>query len=299
MAVTTLEPIGLGLERLEAMAEAGYYNPYTTFSWPDTLPTDAPWMSEDLVTLAGTEEWDRMPRADQLALTRWEAIHFFSLNVHGIRDLLGEVVLRIHTPTYADTAEFMHHFLGEENEHMWFFSRFCLRYGGKIYPAQPSIGVQATDGLGEAAHELLVFARILLFEEIVDHFNSRMAGDDSLPPIARELNRVHHLDESRHVAFGRLMFTALLNQVRATRPADIPIVAGYLNSYLDYSIRSLYSPAVYRDAGLAQPLALRRHLLSHPARRAAHDRMLVRTRKFLARSGLQAAGTQPGQGAPT
>ncbi|MEO3751917.1 diiron oxygenase [Streptomyces sp. B6B3] len=287
---TTVRPVKLDLHRLEAMAESDYYNPYTVFDWPEALEEDRPWMSEDLVTLAGTERWDALTRDRQLALTRHEAVNFFSLNVHGIRELLSEVVLRIHTRTYADASEFLHHFIGEENEHMWFFATFCRRYLGRVYPAVPQLGPGRIEGVGEAAGELVIFARILIFEEIVDHFNARMAKDPELPDIAREINRVHHQDESRHVAFGRHLFTQLLDQVRADRPEDIPVLARYLERYLEYSVHSLYNPAVYRDAGLDEPLELRRHLLAHPARHAAHDRILLRTRKFLARNGLDVRG---------
>ncbi|BDH05486.1 MULTISPECIES: diiron oxygenase [Streptomyces] len=287
---TTVKPVKLDLARLEAMAESDYYNPYTIFDWPESLETDRPWMSEDLVTLAGTEEWGRLTRDQQLALTRFEAVNFFSLNVHGIRELLSEVVLRIHTKTYADASEFLHHFIGEENEHMWFFGTFCLKYGGKVYPAVPQVGPGRIEGVGDAATELVIFARILIFEELVDYFNARMATDDSLPPIAQEINRVHHQDESRHVAFGRHLFTQLLDQVKESRPEDIPVLANYLETYLEYSVRSLYNPAVYRDAGLDQPLELRRRLLEHPARHAAHAAILNRTRKFLARNGLHVQG---------
>jgi hypothetical protein len=287
---TTVKPVKLDLQRLEVMAESDYYNPYTVFDWPDTLEKDRPWMSEDLVTLAGTERWGALTREQQLALTRHEAVHFFSLNVHGIRELLSDVVLRIHTRTYADASEFLHHFIGEENEHMWFFATFCRRYLGKVYPAAPQVGVDRIEGVSETARELVVFARILVFEEIVDHFNARMATDQALPPIAREINRVHHQDESRHVAFGRRLFTQLLDQVAEDSPQDIPVLARYLERYLEYSVHSLYNPAVYRDAGLPEPLELRRHLLQHPARHAAHDRILHRTRRFLARCGLQAQG---------
>ncbi|MFK0288011.1 diiron oxygenase [Streptomyces sp. NPDC090499] len=286
MATTSISPVNLSLSRLEAMAESGYYNPYTIFDWPDSLPEDKPWMSEDLVTLAGTQAWGELTRQQQLALTRHEAVHFFSLNVHGIRELLSEVVLRIHTRVYEQASEFLHHFIGEENEHMWFFSTFCLRYGHKIYPPQPVLGSNATEDLGESAQELAIFARILIFEEIVDHFNAHMATDQALPEIARELNRVHHQDESRHVAFGRQIFTQLLEQVKENRPQDVPVLARYLDNYLDYSVRSLYNPAVYRDAGLPDPLGLRRRLLADPGRAQAHDQILNRTRKFLDRNGL-------------
>ncbi|MET9763725.1 diiron oxygenase [Streptomyces sp. NPDC006372] len=286
MAVSEIEPIVLELDRLENMAESGYYNPYTMFDWPDTIEPDKPWMSESLTTLAGTPMWDELTREQQLALTRYEAINFFSLNIHGIRELLSEVVMRIHERTYADASEFLHHFIGEENEHMWFFAQFCLRYGGKLYPAQPTLKADSVQHLSPVARELIVFARILIFEEIVDYYNAYMATDESLPHIAREINRVHHQDESRHVAFGRMIFTNLLGQVVKRDPDEVPAVAEYLENYLQYSVATLYNPAAYRDAGIPDALALRRRALEHPARVEAHDQILKRTRKFLSKAGV-------------
>lgn len=286
MAVREIEPVKLELERLEQMAESGYYNPYTMFDWPETIEPDMPWMSESLTTLAGTPMWDELTREQQLALTKYEAINFFSLNIHGIRELMSEVVMRIHERVYADVSEFLHHFIGEENEHMWFFAQFCLRYGGKLYPAQPTLKADSVEHLSPVARELVVFARILIFEEIVDHYNAYMATDESLPHIAREINRVHHQDESRHVAFGRMIFVNLLEQVSKHDPSEVPVVAEYLESYLQYSIATLYNPAAYRDAGIPDALGLRRRAMEHPARLEAHERVLKRTRKFLSKVGV-------------
>ncbi|HKN53900.1 MAG TPA: diiron oxygenase [Amycolatopsis sp.] len=286
MAVREIEPVVLELDRLEQMAESGYYNPYTMFDWPEAIEPDMPWMSESLTTLAGTPIWDELTREQQIALTKYEAINFFSLNIHGIRELMSEVVMRIHEKTYANVSEFLHHFIGEENEHMWFFAQFCLRYGGKLYPAQPTLKADSVEHLSPVAREMIVFARILIFEEIVDHYNAHMATDRSLPHIAREINRVHHQDESRHVAFGRMIFANLLGQVAKRDPDEVPVVAEYLENYLLYSIGTLYNPAAYRDAGIPDALALRRRALGHPARVEAHDRVLKRTRKFLEKVGV-------------
>ncbi len=286
MTLGEIEPVELELDRLEQLAESGYYNPYTIFDWPDAIEPDKPWMSESLTTLAGTPMWDELTREQQIALTKYEAINFFSLNIHGIRELLSEVVLRIHERTYANVSEFLHHFIGEENEHMWFFAQFCLRYGGKLYPALPRLQASPVEHLSPVAREMIIFARILIFEEIVDHYNAHMAADQTLPHIAREINRVHHQDESRHVAFGRMIFVNLLGQVARRDPAEVPVVAGYLENYLQYSIGTLYNPAAYRDAGIQGALALRQRALRHPARAKAHDQVLKRTRKFLSKAGL-------------
>ncbi|MEZ0066809.1 hypothetical protein ABIA32_002822 [Streptacidiphilus sp. MAP12-20] len=62
MAVREIEPIVLELDRLENLAESGYYNPYAMFDWPESIEPDLPWMSESLTTLAGTPMWDELTR---------------------------------------------------------------------------------------------------------------------------------------------------------------------------------------------------------------------------------------------
>ena len=59
--------------------------------------------------------------------------------------------------------------------------------------------------------DIIIFGRILIAEELCDVFNARMANDGRLPPLVREINGVHHRDESRHIAFGRQMMRSLPN----------------------------------------------------------------------------------------
>ena len=129
---------------------------------------------------------------DRLSSMSVEDYYNPSLNVHGIRELLIEVTKRIHAAEFAVLSQFFNHFIGEENEHMWFFAEFCLRYGSKIYK-QPRGGAETIPS--NNAESLLVFARILIFEELVDHFNSKMVLDKNLHDTIRRINRIHYQDE--------------------------------------------------------------------------------------------------------
>ena len=83
-----------------------------------------------------------------------------------------------------------------------------------------------------------------------------------------------------------MIFTNLLAQVAEHDADEVPVVAAYLESYLRYSIGTLYNPAAYRDAKIPDALALRRRALEHPARIEAHEQVLKRTRKFLSKAGV-------------
>ncbi|MFD8996334.1 diiron oxygenase [Streptomyces abikoensis] len=276
---------GAMLARLSEKSRHDHYNPYTRFSWPDTVPEDSWWMTPEYLTTHGTGlvEDERILKA----LARRETVNFFSLHVHGIRELMIGVSQRIHTPDFADYNEYLHHFLGEENAHMWFFAEFCYRYAGGIYPEAYS--PMRGEGFGPAWEDVVVFARILIFEEIFDYFNSRLGKSAEIPAILREIHAVHHHDESRHVAFGKQLLKHLYaraceqDQAGPERRLEIE---NYIKSYMTYSVRSLYSPHAYRDSGMPKALETRRAAMTHPVREAFHSKVMARVDRFFVAAGI-------------
>ncbi|MFF2806302.1 diiron oxygenase [Streptomyces sp. NPDC058000] len=279
------------LARLSEKSVEDYYNPYQQFDWPERLDEDRLWMSPELLTVHGTRHADELGEDTLRRLSKWESVSFYSLNVHGIRELLIEVVGRIHTPGFEVPSDFFHHFIGEENEHMWFFAEFCRRYGGKIYG---STALRADSAWEPEAENFLVFARILFFEELVDHYNTKMAQDATLCDTIRQVNRLHHQDESRHIAFGRelvaLLHTRMRQALRAERLAE---VEAYLKRYVVFSVNSLYNPHVYRDAGIADPLGLRNALLADEGRREHERRAIRKPLGFFLKTGIFSDATLP------
>ncbi|MFJ5233200.1 diiron oxygenase [Kitasatospora sp. NPDC088391] len=279
------------LDRLSEKSVADHYNPYTHFAWPDSLPDDAYWMSPSLLSIAGTEFENELTEQQKMALSKWESINFYSMNVHGIRELLNEVIDRVHTRGFEAASEFFHHFIGEENEHMWFFAEFCLRYGGKLYSTLRLEGESEKD---PDIANLLVFSRILLFEELVDHFNTTMANDELLHETIREINRMHHRDESRHIAFGRELVSMLFDRVRpALSDEQLAEIEAYLKGYVAMILDSFCSPVVYRDAGLGDIVGLRGKVVNHPGRLAAAKRAVRKPMSFFVKQGIFSDDTIP------
>jgi hypothetical protein len=283
-------PARQAVDRLVEASIGGYYNPYKTFEWPDSVDTGVPWMSAHLMTTHGSEAGAELTDEQRLAVSRWESLHFYSLNVHGIRELLMEVMRRIHKPGFEVPTPYFHHFIGEENEHMWFFAEFCLRYGGKLYPDR-SVPFPQHDS-SPALGNFIVFSRILVFEQIVDYFNSAMAADESLPETIRAINRIHHQDESRHIAFGgqlvHKLFEALQAEAERTEDStELDLAKGYVSKYVQHSVRQLYSTDAYRDAGIPEPNRFRTRLLDGPSFEPFFSRVAARTVSYYKRIGLE------------
>jgi hypothetical protein len=285
MADPGTDTFGQTINKIVQQSIDNYYNPYQRFEWVDSLVENQWWMSRNLMTVYGTAFEQQFSQEQLKVLSKWESINFYSLNIHGIRELMTEVTKRIHSPGFEAVSSFFHHFLGEENEHMWFFATFCLKYGSKIYPDMKM--VFSKDTYEPDIESFLVFARILIFEEIVDFFNIRMGRDDTLHPLIQQINNVHHQDESRHVMFGREIVKHLYYQIREKYVQErLQELENYLKRYIIMSVESLYNPAVYKDAGIPEPYKLRAALLKDPARKSVHQQFLNRIVHFLTKNNI-------------
>jgi hypothetical protein len=271
--------------KLSAISRENSYDPYELFVWPDSLPTTDYWMAPELMTCYGTPIWNEFTEQQRISISRWESVNFFSLNVHLIRELIGEVADRIYETRFPGLSEFFHDFISEENKHMWFFATFCLRYGGKIYPRTKSF--LADSAAENVLQDIMVFGRILIAEELCDTFNMKMAEDKRLPALVQQINLVHHRDESRHIAFGRQMMRSLSDQAASVAGEDgLRMVGDYLARYMSVCLQSFYNPAMYEDAGIEGGRRLRARLLEDPVRRKIHRDLTNRTTIYLERLGL-------------
>lgn len=272
-------------EQLHAISLTNSYDVYELFQWPDSLPATDYWIAPELMTCYGTPVWDELTEQQKLTLSHWEAVNFFSLNVHLIRELIGEVADRIYATRFPGLADFFHDFISEENKHMWFFATFCLRYGKKVYQRGQLFSVAG--GHEQVLRDLMVFGRILIAEELCDAFNIRMQDDTRLPVLVQEINRAHHSDEARHIAFGRQMMRALCERAASETGEDgLHVVSDYLARYMNVCLQSFYNPATYQDAGIDGGRKLRIRLLEDAARDQVHRDLMSKTTGFLQRLGL-------------
>ncbi|MEM7122536.1 MAG: diiron oxygenase [Pseudomonadota bacterium] len=267
-----------GYDRLVTLSEESAGE--APIRWPEHLDDDDLCFAPDLVSLAGTEDYAGMDDAARRRLTLFEAANFFSLNIHGETHVIKGIAARLNEPRFAAHRGYLQHFLEEEVRHSAMFATFCRRYAGKVY-AERSLAMSDDHG---PDGDLLFFARIAVFEEIVDAFNRTMARDQTLAPVVREIHRRHHVDEARHLAFGR----SFLNDIVAARASDWTAderhaVAHKLERFADQSWRLLFNPEVYADAGLGDVFALRRRAIASEASQQRRDWTLRGCRRLLSR----------------
>jgi len=265
--------------RLSNASRTTYQNPYQALEWPATVEPDESWFtSPELSSLYGTPAWDRLDEAGRRRLCFWEAVNFYSLNIHGERILMEGLAQRLYRADLAELAPYLHHFLDEENKHSVYFGGFCSRYG-RVYPDR-KLAMPRDAAPGE--DDFVFFANVLVFEEIVDRYNATQGGDERLHPVARFINRNHHAEESRHLAFGRQLVAGLWEAWRPLWSDQVvQAIRDELAGFVLLSWREYYNPAVYLDAGLDDPWELAELAWSHPAQLAHRTDITAKCRNYL------------------
>ncbi|RSZ60902.1 diiron oxygenase [Massilia atriviolacea] len=248
---------------------------FTRFDWSESIPESDWWMSPELLTIYNTPYYEQASEAQRKLLSKWECINLFSLNVTGEQELIAGVAQLLHTPMLKEANEYLHHFIDEENQHMWYFAQFCEKYGGKIYGNKK---IQLSDMKLDAKLSILVrFAQIFIFEEVGHYYNLKVALDERVHPFIREINEAHRNDESRHITFGRALLARLADGIDQEYPPEtLQTISVHLNRYIQLTIESLYNPAMYRDAGFTSGIAIRTALLADPRRQHFHSNELLK-----------------------
>lgn len=283
MTATLTRSLDRSIQALAAASRRNRWDPWE-LDWPEAISSGEWCMSPELVSLYGTDVWEAIDDSQRRRLARCEAVNFFSLNINGERLLMEGIAKRLYQPHLRDHAEYLHHFLDEENKHSAVFGQFCLRYaeGHAPYPDRKLPGDQR---LPRAEADVVFFARVLLFEEIVDVLNVHQANDERLAPIVREINARHHADESRHLAYGRAVVTDLVEKA-SFDSATLSRIGADLAVFLEASWREYVNPSVYRDAGIDDPFAAREQAWQADAFRNRRRDLSEKPVDFLRRLGL-------------
>lgn len=261
-------------------------NPYETLEFPERVAIGDEWFtSPELISAYGTDDYARLTEREQKTLSFYEAVNFYSLNIHGERMLLEGLAHRLYDSELREVSKYLHHFLDEENKHMVYFGTFCLRYGNKIYPDRK---VTFPREYAPGEEHLLFFGRVMIFEEVVDYYNRHMARDERLNPVAREINRLHHADESRHLIFGRRVVKEIFDEFSPRWSEEtLRGVWESIRGYFRVVWREYYNRDVYRDAAIADGDGLALRLLeSDEAPRALRRTVSKSPIEYLLKIGL-------------
>jgi hypothetical protein len=274
------------VQRLSEASTRDASNLADVVTWPEKLPKAQWFMSPELISIAGLDSFANLPEEQRKVLSFFECVNLFSLNIHGERMLIEGIARRLYKESNSDIAPYLHHFLDEENKHMSYFGGFCTRYAQKIYPSK-HLSLEREYAKGE--EDFLFFAKVLIFEEIIDQYNVQIMLDERVNELARRINWLHHKDEARHLVFGREFVLHLFKRYAPKwSEKELTRVQEQITAYARTLHREFFNPQVYQDAGLDQSYELAAIAFSDSFARRRRQMMSRRSISFLVKNGILA-----------
>lgn len=271
--------------RLTGASRRKAWDVYNAFDWPAVLDANLWCMPPELISIFGTPAYESLGEEQRRRLSLYEAGNFFSLVLQGERPLVQGLVHRMYLKSNSrEVTEYLHHFVDEENKHMVMFGEFCHRYIGKVYPEKK---IALTREYSKGEEEVAFYCKVMVVEELGDYYNVIIDRDERVDPLVREINRVHHRDEARHLAFGRVYLAELFGRHAADWSAEaLQGFRAWLVEYLRASWGDFYNPTMYRDAGLSDAYDLRQVALAHPACAAFRSQASEKLVRYFIKTGL-------------
>jgi hypothetical protein len=127
-----------------------------------------------------------------------------------------------------------------------------------------------------------MYGSILVAEEILDRLQREAMNDDTIQPIVRMVNRIHVLEEARHVRFAREELVRGMSDLRGFELPYQKWLIGYVSMMIT---RTIINPAVYAAVGLDVREA-RRQALANPRFQETIRWSGERIMSFLEEAGL-------------
>lgn len=128
----------------------------------------------------------------------------------------------------------------------------------------------------------LSWAGTLLVEDILDKLQRETMNDESIQPRVRMVNRIHVIEEARHMTYARDELTRSVERAGPVTLALTRLILGVLA--LTNPLLQMH-PRVYKDVGL-DPYEARRQALANPHRRQAMARHSERFVATMEEAGL-------------
>jgi hypothetical protein len=247
-------------DRLLRSTAARSYDPELDIDWSAPLEPGKGFMLEHRISLYGTTLWDQLSPEQRLELGKHEAASVASTGIW-LELMLMRILAKLAYQGDPVTRHVQYALaeLAEECRHTTMFARMIERMGTPVYGPPPRIRALGKRLL-EFAHGPMIWAAILIGEEIPDRFQRELTGDDSIQPLMRMVNRIHILEEARHISFAR---DELPRSVAATSHAELAVQRAIIGRFAMIVSRSLISPQVYTSVGL-DPRATRAVALANP-----------------------------------
>jgi hypothetical protein len=246
--------------RLLGSSARNSYDPDLDVVWDAPLVEGKFFMPPERVSLYGTALWERLSLAQRIELSKHEIASIMSVGLW-FEIILMQMLVRYAYNLDARSAHAQYTLteIGDETRHSIMFARAAEALGVPRYGVPPIVHKLAKVFAATAAGPSM-FASVLVAEETTDRLQRSMMDDDGIQPLIRAVNRIHVVEEARHVRFAReevsretpkLTKAALRRHRVRTAVVSYTVVDSLIDSRVYKSVG--IAPAEGRAAALANP----------------------------------------------
>ena len=273
--------------RLLRSAAKKSYDPAVDIDWDAPLVEGRVWMPENRVSLYGTELWERMTPEQRIELGKHEACSVASVGLWFETLLMQRLLKDFYAEDpRSDRAQWALTEVADECRHSQMFARMIATAGVEPYGANPFV-----HQLGKLFSVLnrgpAAYASILVAEEVLDRLQREQADDAGIQPLMRQVNKIHIMEEARHVSFARDEVTRGIAALSRAEMAYQRWICAFTSYFV---VRNLINPRVYAAVGI-DPREGHRAALANP-----HHREMIRWAGEKIMGFLQEAGMVGGPG---
>ncbi len=234
-------------ERLLKSSAEKFYDPEVDIDWSAPLVEGLFYIPEQRISLYGTPMYDSLTHEQRIELSKHELASIASVGLW-FELLLMQMLVKVVYNTDPTTrhAQYALTEVADECRHSTMFARLVERIGCPAYGP-----TRHTHRLGKLLPVIgygpAMYGSILVAEEILDRLQREAMNDETVQPIVRMVNRIHVLEEARHVRFAREELQRGMADLRGFEKPYQKWLIGYVSMMIT---RAIINPAVYAAVGL-------------------------------------------------
>ncbi|MCW2497934.1 diiron oxygenase [Jatrophihabitans sp.] len=275
--------------RLLRSSSKNSYDPQLDIDWDAEVDLGLAYMPLERVSLFGTALWEQLSETQRVELSKHEMASVASTGLW-FEIILIQMLARYayHQDPQADHTRYALTEIGDETRHVIMFSKAIERMGVPTYRPRRLVH-QLARVYKATARGPAVFAPVLVAEEITDRLQRSTMNDEAIHPLIRMVNRIHVVEEARHVRFAR-------EEVARLMPFMGPIAKTLTNTtsavVAAFVVSSLINPEVYAAVGL-DPKEAAKVARNNPYNHDTRCWMGEKIMKFLDEQGMVTWSSRP------
>ena len=279
--------------RLLRSSSRNSYDPLLDIDWH--APVDGPGLDElrflpfERVSLYGTPLWDRLSHEQRRELSKQELASVAGTGLW-FEIILIQLLARYayHQDPQSPHTQYALTEVGDETRHVIMFAKALERMSTPTY--RPNRFVHQLARVYKAtARGTTLFAPVLVAEELTDRLQRATMNDEAIHPLVRMVNRIHVIEEARHVRFAREEVARLMPRMGPIAKLVSNTLAAAVSAFV---VTSLINPQVYAQVGL-DPKYAARVARRNPHHQQTRSWMAEKIMAFLTEQGMVTWSARP------